>query len=272
MRTLITGANGGFGHLSTLSLARAGHDVIATMRNLDKGDALRTAFDAEGLSAEFRRLDVCDEDSVREAIGDANELDAVVNNAGFEVRAPIEEVDDDLVVAQFDTNVRGPMRVMRAVLPAWRERGSGVIVNVTSVAGVVGVPFGGIYAASKHALEGITESMFWEVSPFGIRLALIEPGAFETAFEANTVNPPGWDTSPYRANADRFRESMGNLSGGVPQDNQLVADAIVEAVTNPDAPFRTKVGVDADLVIDTYRSMPFEDFEAAMRGALNFYD
>ena len=217
MRTLITGANGGFGHLATLSLARAGHDVIATMRNLDKGDALRAALDAEGLSAEFRRLDVCDEDSVREAIGDANELDAVVNNAGFEVRAPIEEVDDDLVVAQFDTNVRGPMRVMRAVLPAWRERGSGVIVNVTSVAGVVGVPFGGIYAASKHALEGITESMFWEVSPFGIRLALIEPGAFETEFEANTVNPPGWDTSPYRANADRFRESMGNLSGGVPR-------------------------------------------------------
>lgn len=272
MRTLITGANGGFGHLATLSLARAGHDVIATMRNLDKGEALRKALDAEGLSAEFRRLDVCDEGSVREAIGDPNDLDAVVNNAGYEVRAPVEDLTDDLIVAQFDTNVRGPMRVIRAVLPAWRERGSGVIVNVTSVAGIVGVPFGGIYSASKHALEGLSESLFWEVSPYGIRVALVEPGAFETDFESNIVNVDGWDSSPYRPRADKFRASMGALSGGMTQDNQLVADAIVDAVGNPDAPLRTKVGGDAELVIDTYRALSFADFEETMRSTLDFYD
>ena len=119
-RILITGSNSGFGKLAALSLARQGHDVVATMRNLAKGDELRTV-EAENLPLEIRWLDVCDPASVAAAIGDPLDLDVVVNNAGFEVAGAVEMVDDELLVRQFDTNVAGPLRVIRAVLPAWRD-------------------------------------------------------------------------------------------------------------------------------------------------------
>ena len=125
------------------------------MRTLEKGDDLRATVAAESLPVEIRRLDVSDSASVAEGVGDPTGVDVVVNNAGFEVTGALELVDDELWSRQLDTNVLGPMRVIRAVLPAWRERGSGTIVNVSSIAGVVGSPFGGAYSASKHALEGL---------------------------------------------------------------------------------------------------------------------
>ena len=142
-RILSTGSNSGFGELAALTLARAGHDVVATMRTLAKGERLRSTAAAEGLPIEIRRLDVCDPASVAEGVGDPEALDAVVNNAGFEVAGALELVGDELWTRQLDTNVLGPMRVIRAVLPAWRERGGGTIVNVSSIAGHVGAPDGG---------------------------------------------------------------------------------------------------------------------------------
>jgi NAD(P)-dependent dehydrogenase (short-subunit alcohol dehydrogenase family) len=177
-RILVTGSNSGFGKLAALSLARSGHEVIATMRDLAKGDDLRDDAAAAGLSIEIRPLDVCDPASVAAALHDAAEIDVLVNNAGFEVQAAIELVGDDLLHRQFDTNVYGPMRLIRAVLPAWRERGSGTIVNVSSIAGLVGTPFGGVYAASKHALEAISEALHFETSQLGITVRLVEPGRY----------------------------------------------------------------------------------------------
>ena len=191
-RILITGSNSGFGLLTALSLARGGHEVIATMRSLAKGESLQRTVAAEGLPIEIRQLDVGDPASVVEAVGDPATIDVVVNNAGFEVQAAVELIDDDLLSLQFDTNVAGPLRMIRAVLPAWRERGSGTIVNVSSIAGVVGTPFGGAYAASKHALEALSESLHFEVAQLGIRVCLVEPGRFETGFEDNIVTPQGW--------------------------------------------------------------------------------
>ena len=135
--------------------------------------------------------------SVTEGIGDPTEIDAVVNNAGFEAWGALELVDDELWTRQLDTNVLGPMRVIRHVLPAWRERGSGTIVNVSSIAGVVGSPFGGAYAASKHALEGLSEALHFETTGFGIRVRLVEPGSFDTDFRANVVTVDGWEGSDY---------------------------------------------------------------------------
>jgi NAD(P)-dependent dehydrogenase (short-subunit alcohol dehydrogenase family) len=272
-RILITGSNSGFGRLAALTLARRGHAVIATMRDLAKGDELRAAIAAEQLPVEVRRLDVCDPASIAAALHDAADIDALVNNAGFEVAGAIELVSDELLQRQFDTNVYGPVRVIRAVLPAWRDRGSGTIVNVSSVAGVVGAPYGGVYAASKHALEAISESLHFEVDQLGIRVRLVEPGRFDTGFHFNIVNVDGWEQSSYFDRYRRFREALGALDGdGPPPDPQDVADAIVTAATDPAAPFRNFVGGDAQLIAATKASMPFEDFDRTMRATLNWHD
>ena len=272
-RILITGSNSGFGKLAALSFARQGHGVIATMRTLEKGDDLRATVAAESLPVEIRRLDVSDSASVAEGVGDPTEVDVVVNNAGFEVTGALELVDDELWSRQLDTNVLGPMRVIRAVLPAWRERGSGTIVNVSSIAGVVGSPFGGAYSASKHALEGLSEVLHFETSAFGIRVRLVEPGSFETDFHTNIVTVDGWEESDYFDRAARFRESRGVLSGEAQApDPQDVADAIVRAALDPDAPFRNFVGTDAQLIHTVKSSMPFEEFEAVMRDTLDWHE
>ena len=272
-RILITGSNSGFGKLATLSLARQGHDVVATMRTLAKGDHLRSTAEAEGLSIEIRRLDVSDPASVAEGVGDPGEVDVVVNNAGFEVSGALELVDDELWTRQLDTNVLGPMRVIRHVLPAWRERGTGTIVNVSSIAGVVGSPFGGAYSASKHALEGLSEVLHFETSGFGIRVRLVEPGRFDTGFHDNIVTVDGWESSEYFDRAARFRDSQGALSGDGPApDPQDVADAIVQAALDPDAPFRNFVGSDAQLIHSVKSSMPFEAFETVMRDTLDWHE
>ena len=151
LRILITGSNSGFGLLASLTLARQGHHVIATMRDLNKGAELQEAAEAEGLSIEMRVLDVCDAASVDAALSDAETLDVLINNAGFEVQGGLEMVDDGLMQKQLDTNVIGPLRTIRAVMPAWRKRGSGVIVNVGSAVGIVASPYGGAYSASKFA-------------------------------------------------------------------------------------------------------------------------
>ena len=122
-RILITGSNSGFGRLAALTLARQGHRVIATMRNVAKGNDLLA--EADGLDIELRHLDVCDPDSVSQALADATSIDVLVNNAGFEVQGAIEMIDDELMHRQLDTNVVGPLRTIRAVMPAWRERGHG---------------------------------------------------------------------------------------------------------------------------------------------------
>jgi len=272
-RVLITGSNSGFGRLAALGFARAGHHVVATMRNLDKGEALRKDAAAEGLAVEVRRLDVCDPASVSSGVGDPGELDVIVNNAGFEVQGSLALVDDDLLRRQLDTNVGGPLRLIRTVLPAWSARGSGTIVNVSSVAGIVGVPYGGAYSASKFALEGLSEALHYEVGPVGIRVRLVEPGMFETEFEGNVISPGGWDGSADQDRYRRFRESLAVLGGdGSPADPQDVADAIIAAATEADAPFRTVVGADAQLIQAVRSAGTFEQFEQTMRSTLDWWE
>jgi NAD(P)-dependent dehydrogenase (short-subunit alcohol dehydrogenase family) len=272
-RILITGSNSGFGQLAALSLARQGHDVVATMRTVSKGEDLRTTAEAEGLPIEIRRLDVSDPASVADGVGDPTTIDVIVNNAGFEVGGALELVDDELWTRQLDTNVLGPMRVIRAVLPAWRQRGSGTIVNVSSIAGIVGSPFGGAYAASKHALEGLSEALHFETGVHGIRVRLVEPGRFDTGFHDNIVTVDGWERSDYFDYATRFRESQAVLSGDGPApDPQDVADAIVRAALDADAPFRSFVGNDAQLIHSVKSSMSFEEFETVMRDTLDWHE
>lgn len=273
LRILITGSNSGFGRLATMTLARQRHHVIATMRNLAKGEELRADAAAEGVSIEVRQLDVCDPDSVTAALADADTIDVLVNNAGFEVQGALEMIDDELMHRQLDTNVVGPLRTIRAVMPSWRLRGSGVIVNVSSVVGRATSPYGGAYAASKHALEGMSEALHWEVSKAGIRVCVIEPGRFPTTdFGTNIIRPAGWQGSEFEAKALSLREALGSLDSDGPQNPQDVADAIARAATDPTMPFRTLVGADAEMIVGAKSAMSFEDFETAMRSTINWHD
>ena len=270
---LITGSNSGFGKLAALSLARKGHHVVATMRNLSKGQDLLDLAEKEQLSLETKQLDVTNPESIASCIEHPEEIDVLINNAGFEVQAAIEQIDDELMLQQLETNVFGPLRTMRAVIPAWSSRGSGVIVNVSSIAGRVASPYSGAYSASKYALEALSEAAHFEVSQLGIRIHLIEPGRFQTGFFDNIIRPESWTGSPQEQRAQEFRESLTSLDGnGERPDPQLVADAIVDAATNPSAPFRKLVGGDAELIDATKTSMSFEEFEATMRSAINWYD
>ncbi len=270
-RILITGSNSGFGRLAALTLAKQGHHVIATMRNLSKGDDLLA--EAGDLDIEVRHLDVCSPDSVNDALADAGSIDVLVNNAGFEVQSALELIDDELMHRQLDTNVVGPLRTIRAVMPAWRERGHGVVVNVSSVVGLATSPFGGAYAASKHALEAMSEALHWEAAPAGIRVHLIEPGRFPTTeFGSNIVRPSGWEGSDFEAKALTLRAALGSLDSDGPQNPQDVADAIARAALDATTPFRTLVGADAEMIVGAKSSMSFEDYETAMRTTLNWYD
>ena len=280
-RILITGSNSGFGLLTVLTLARQGHDVIATMRNPAKSGALDDALAAEGLTVTTRVLDVADQASIDAALADADQIDVLINNAGYEVQSSIEQLSDELMYGQLETNVMGPLRTMRAVLPAWRERGSGVIVNVSSIAGRVGTPYSGAYAASKWALEAMSEALHFEVSQLGIRVHLIEPGRFDTGFRHNIVRPDDWEGSYDHERFEAFRVALDGLDTGggdeggdgpAAADPQVVADAIVRAATDPTTPLRTLCGTDAELIAGAKTAMSFEDFEATMRATLDWHD
>jgi len=274
---LITGTSSGFGELSASSFARAGHRVVASMRNLDKGDRLRKLAADDGLDLQLVGLDVNDEASVLTAVSEAEtmigSLDIVVNNAGIELRGPVELCSDDEVKLQFDTNVFGPLRVIRAVVPGMRQRGGGVIVNVGSIAGLVSRPFGGLYAASKHAIEAITDALHYELKAFGIRVAVVEPGQYATALLDNASDAAAFGPeSPYRASAEEFDTKIRTLNpDGQLADPQEVADAIVRVATDGGAPVHTLLGSDAHLIVEARAGGDFETFEQTMRTTLDWW-
>ncbi len=277
---LITGCSSGFGLLTALEFARRGDRVFATMRNTSKAGALQEKAAAEKLSVTVLPLDVLDDASVasavKSAIDAAGPIDVLVNNAGWALRSPIEEADDDEIRKQFETNVYGTMRVIRAVLPAMRERRAGTIVNLSSIGGVVGAPFEGFYAATKHALEAISEVMHYELHPFGVRVIVIEPGGFDTEFGNNIIESRRFAaaSSPYREYAERFTTALGKLRApdGVASDPQDVARTICDAAADPDSKLRYLVGGDAQLIAAVRKQMDFEGFEAAMRQTLDWHD
>jgi NAD(P)-dependent dehydrogenase (short-subunit alcohol dehydrogenase family) len=276
---LITGCSSGFGLLTARQFARKGDTVFATMRNTKKAGSLEQARNAEKLdNIKILQLDVLDDASVKKAVAEASKagpIDVLVNNAGLELRSSIEDATDAEVKRQFETNVFGTLRVIRAVLPAMRERGSGTIVNLSSIAGVVAPPYGGFYAASKHALEAISEALHYEVQPLGVRVIVIEPGGFATEFR-NNIQPAAAfnDKSPYWERAERFETAVRGITapGGQSGDPEDVAIAIYNAVHDAEPKLRYLVGGDAQMIAGVRKQTTFEQFEAAMRQTMNWHD
>src|SRR6266436_5319261 len=191
---LVTGSTSGFGRLMVETLARRGYRVFAGMRaaagkNASAAEELRALAQREGLALHSIEIDVTDDASVERAIAAIIEttgrLDVVVNNAGVSYSGPLEAFTLKQVQQQFDTNVFGVLRVSRAALPHMRRQGSGLLLQIGSIAGRLALPFHGLYAATKFALEALTESYRNELAPFGIDAALIEPGTYPTPITAN---------------------------------------------------------------------------------------
>jgi NAD(P)-dependent dehydrogenase (short-subunit alcohol dehydrogenase family) len=259
-RVLITGCSTGFGRATTIECTKRGHEVIATARRPE------TLGDLDCVAK--LALDVDDDASVAAAVAAAGRIDVLVNNAGFGIAGPIESSPLDEVRRLFDTNVLGAARMIQAVLPQMRERGDGVIVNVTSLAGRATPPLGGYYAATKHALEAISESLHYEVGHFGIRVAIVEPGYFETEFQGKEPRY-GLDGAPYDELERQWESCMERLRGGGEAPGaEPVAQVIADAVEGTEDKLRWPVGADADLVIGARSSMDDATFEATMRETL----
>lgn len=274
---LITGCSSGFGLLTAVHFARAGHTVVATVRDPEGATALRAAAEDEGLPIGVAALDVTDPVSVDRAVAGVLEahgrIDVAVNNAGISLRAAVEDTSDTDARRVLETNVLGPLRVVRAVLPAMRARRHGVIVNVSSVAGKVAQPFAGMYSATKFALEAMSEALHYEVRPFGVRVVIVEPGHFLTRLDDNRLvaHPDG--ESPYAGLRHRWEVAAAGLPGrGQPGDPASVAVAIYEAATTPDHPLRRLVGADAELIATLRRDLDDATFERTVRTALDLWD
>ena len=255
---LVTGAARAIGRATVEVLAGRGHEVVATARN----PAL-----LEGLSAaQVLALDVSDAASVRAAVAAAGELDAVVNNAGVPGTGPLETYPLDSFSRVLDVNTVGPLRMAQAVVPGWRQRGSGVLVNVSSVQGRIGTPLEGAYAASKHALEALSESLHFELGHFGIRVVIIEPGYIAPGMKHDDDHP---GPAIYAGLHAQWSRTVATLTGpeGRPGP-ELVGTAVAGALEDPTTPLRVEVGQDAATVLQLRRTLGDAEFEATMRDAL----
>jgi len=251
---LITGCSSGFGLLTAQKFHQEGWNVIATMRSPQQDGKLM------GLDRMVvTRLDVTDPSSVKQAIREGlaefGRIDALINNAAYGAHSLFEQYSDEDVRRMYDTNVFGLMDVTREVLPIMRDQKSGTIINVTSMAGMLGAPTISIYASTKWAVEGLTEAMAFEYKPLGIRVKTVAPGAYPTTrFNANTrddLNVGGVDLSNHAnklyEHLQSVAQQMAQQSGNV-ADPQEVADKIWECV-NSETPVHNPIGADAQMLV-----------------------
>jgi NAD(P)-dependent dehydrogenase (short-subunit alcohol dehydrogenase family) len=263
---LITGTSKGIGLESALAFARKGHKVYATMRNPGRDTELAQRATAEKLPIAISTMDVDSDDSVRStfaAIAKAHQpIDVLVNNAGIERAGSVEELPIAEFRAVLETNYFGAIRCIQAVARQMRERKSGCIINISSVAGRLSSPPLSSYCASKWALEAMTEALAGEMKSFNVRVALVEPGIIDTAMARRlSVNETG---SPYRQ-GPRFA-SMFNNSLKTPRPASLVADKILEVAESGTTIIRHPVGPDAVPFLQWRRSMTDEEW-AELNGA-----
>jgi NAD(P)-dependent dehydrogenase (short-subunit alcohol dehydrogenase family) len=239
----ITGVSTGFGkHLAELALAK-GDKVAATFRQQAQADEFTQQAGDKGIGLV---ADVADEAAVKKAVADAiqalGHLDVIVNNAGYGSMGPIEEVPDEEVQRQFDINVFGPLRVLRAVLPHLRERKSGHILNITSIGGLRAFPGVGIYNGSKFALEGIGESLAAQVGPLGIHVTNVEPSGFRTDWAGRSATYTEPAIADYRPTAGQNLANIQKASGNQPGDPERAAQAMFDLVRMDNPPLHLPLG------------------------------
>jgi NAD(P)-dependent dehydrogenase (short-subunit alcohol dehydrogenase family) len=275
---VVTGSSSGMGYETSLILARNGFHTYASMRKLD-GDGSKQITDIaknENLPLEVIQLDVNNDNSVTDAINRiANEkgrIDVVINNAGYDLMGALEETSIEEIKAQFETNFFGAVRMMQAVMPMMRKQGGrGIIVNITSLGGRISFPLNSPYHATKFALEGLSESIQYELEPFGIKVIVIEPGGVGSNFLKNlkwaskTSDPLN---SPYRSMQNSMSEYFKQWAQNLTHPSE-VAKVILQAVTSDNPDFRYVVGKDAEMTLESRRSMSDREFHNLIKKQIN---
>src|SRR5919205_1568788 len=266
---VVTGTSTGIGYETSLILARNGFLTYATMRNLNKSENIKLIATKEKLPIHVKQLDVTDDASVKNAIqtilSETGRIDVLVNNAGYVLSGAFEDLSMDEIKAQYETNFFGLIRVTQAVLPIMRKQKSGIIVNISSGAGRFGFPGGSAYVSTKFAVEGLSESISYELEPFGIKVAIVEPGVIRTSFGSGLVvaKKSQDPNSPYSQMMKKigtsFEELMKNSSSP-----DLVANVVLNAIKDENPNLRYLAGNDVEQWLGSKRNMSDEEFHKMM--------
>ena len=273
---VVTGSSSGIGLLTAVELALSGYRVVATMRNLANSGRLEEAAQTAGIRKrlDLRRLDITEFDSlpgaVEAIVRDHGRINVLVNNAGFSTAGFAEDMTLAELRHQFETNFFGNVAMTKAVLPVMRAQKSGHIITVSSISGRVGHPMLSAYCASKYALEGWSESLRIETQSLGIRVTLVEPGAYDTdIWERNVVIAKGSldPASPNKERSQRFAEFVKN-SAKQRKDAREVAKLIVRIAQNPNPKLRYLIGGDAKLQLWLKRIVPWRRYERLVAKAV----
>lgn len=264
---VITGSSSGIGFETSLLLAKSGFYTYATVHKLE-GEGSRQIIDIakkEKLPLEVVQLDVNSDESVTDTINSIvkkyNRIDVIVNNAGYALGGALEETSMDEIRKQFETNFFGAVRVMRAAIPFMRIQRSGKIINITSMGGRISIPLSTFYHGSKFALEGVSESLQYELEPFGIKMILIEPGAVGSNFwkSIKIANGATSPNSPYTQLADNMSKTFKKMEENAMRPSE-VAKTILNVVTSDDPQLRYVVGNDATKIIEARQNMSDKEF------------
>ena len=270
---VITGSSSGIGFETSLLLARKGFYTYATMRNLNKSQKINDIAQNENLPLKVLQLDVTDDKSVKDAFRQVQDekarIDVLVNNAGYDVMGAVEDLSIDEFKSQFETNFFGVIRVTKEVIPIMRNQAGGIIINVSSVGGKIGIPLNSAYISSKFALEGLSESMRYELEQFGIDVILIEPGAVKSNFFENadvvinnnntTISTKTSLYSPLTQKLIKsFEPILESSSSSLPSD---VAKVIYQAIESDNRQVRYLVGKDAASIINARQNLSDKEFE-----------
>jgi len=267
---VVTGSSTGIGYETSLILARNGFLTYATMRNLNKSESIESIAAKENLPINIIQLDVTDDTSVKNAVqailSETGRIDILVNNAGYGLSGAFEDLAMDEIKAQYETNLFGLIRTTQAVLPIMRRQKSGTIINISSGAGRFGFPGSSAYVSTKFAVEGLSESMSYELEQFGIKVVLVEPGVIKTNFTDGMViarksqDPKSSYSQIIQKMVTGLEELMKN---GSPPD--LVAKVVLDAAKNENPSLRYLAGNDVEQWLGTKKNMSDEEFYKMMK-------
>ena len=269
---LVTGSSSGIGFETSLALARNGYHTFATMRNLGKDEKIKQIIEKEDLSIEILELDVDSEESVNRAIKTVSEkngrIDVLVNNAGYGMWGTVEDVSIDEFKKQFETNFFSIIRLIQKVAPIMRKQNSGNIVNISSVAGRIGFPVSPAYISSKFALEGLSESLRFELMPFGINVIIIEPGVIKTNFfDSMKMSEKSQQDSTYKEITDKVISGVKMMAemGTHPKE---VADVVIKTLGEEKPLPRYVIGNDAMMFLEAKKMKTDIEFENYLKKEL----
>lgn len=266
---LITGCSSGIGYETALMLARNGYHTFATMRNTKKSDSLEEIIRKERLDLNIRELDINDNKAIENTINcikkEANRIDVLINNAGYGLVGFFEDLTLDEIRNQFETNFFGVLNITKKIIPIMRLQKSGTIINVSSGAGQVGFPGISAYVSTKFAIEGFSESLMYELFPYGIKVVIIEPGVIKTNFFRNCIvsEHSMKKSSPYSRSLDKFQRNVELMQEHATSPID-VAKVIIQVLGNNEPKQRYIVGNDVAMILEAKKNLSDIEFKKMM--------